>query len=167
MNTPTRRTGFTLIEMLIVIAVIAVLALMAIPAFMDKVMRDQVKESTPLVEYAKSRVLVYHLKNAVMPIDNAQAELPLPDKIVNNVVQSVTVDGGAITVKFGNNAHAGLKDKLVTWRPMVPDDPKVPVTSWACHTKPAAAGTKLVGKNLTDIPAANLPVECRGPATAP
>jgi type IV pilus assembly protein PilA len=157
--------GFTMIEMLLVIAVIAILALMAIPAFMDKVMRDQVKEGFALAEFAKGPVLKYYADNGVMPVDNAVAGLPLPDKIVNNVVAGVTVADGAVTLKFGNNAHSGLAGKLLTWRPMVPDDPKVPVTSWACNTKPAAQNTKLVGKNLTDIPAVNLPVECRGPAT--
>jgi type IV pilus assembly protein PilA len=166
MKTLAPRTGFTLIEMLIVIAVVAILALMAVPAFMDKAMREQVKESYALADYAKARVLAFYALKGVMPLDNAQAEVPPADKIVNNVVKSVTIEGGAVTVKFGNNAHAGLTDKQLTWRPMVPDDPKVPVTSWACNTKPAAKDTKLLGKNLTDIPAANLPVECRGPATA-
>ena len=106
------------------------------------------------------RVLTYNIHHA----EGVDGKVDV--QRIANVVKSVTIDGGAVTVKFGNNAHSGLTDKQLTWRPMVPDDPKVPVTSWACNTKPAAKDTKLLGKNLTDIPAPNLPVECRAPATA-
>ncbi|HTN50428.1 MAG TPA: prepilin-type N-terminal cleavage/methylation domain-containing protein, partial [Burkholderiaceae bacterium] len=57
MNEPTRNAahlsrGFTLIEMMVVLAIIAILALMAIPTYRDKYIRDQVVEAMSLAEIA-------------------------------------------------------------------------------------------------------------------
>jgi type IV pilus assembly protein PilA len=164
------RRGFTMIELVIVIAVIAILALMALPVFIDKGIREHVNEGMKLTEHAKDAVaLAYKNSGGVLPADNAAAALPPPDKIMNAMVSSLTVADGAITIKFGNNAHSNLAGKQLTMRPVllpvVPGFNPTPITSWLCNDKPLPPdkpGLQVQGKNLTDIPYANLPVECRG-----
>jgi type IV pilus assembly protein PilA len=165
------RRGFTMIELVIVIAVIAILALMAIPVIVDKGVREHVKEGLKLADHAQAAVSAAYILTGVLPADNNAAKLPPPDKLMNTMVSSVTVTDGAVTLKFGNNAHVSLAGKQLTRRPVispvVPGTILTPITSWLCNDKPMTKemqnnGMEIKGKNLTDIPYSNLPVECRG-----
>ena len=82
------------------------------------------------------------------------------DKMVNNVVKSVTVEQGAIHILFGNRANGALQGKTLTLRPAVVEgEPLVPV-AWVCgHAKPPEKMTAL-GTDRTDIARGNLPVNC-------
>ncbi|MBL8524722.1 MAG: pilin [Betaproteobacteria bacterium] len=163
--------GFTLIELVIVIAIIAILAIMAIPFFAGRAAREQIKESSELVEFAKKAVTAYYneSKERQVPANNEAAKLPAADKIVGNYVSSVTVKDGAVNVKFGNNAHPDIKGKVLTYRPIVAvtaaNEPKVPMSysssSWLCAGKKVPEKMEVVGTNVTDVPPAALPLECR------
>ena len=48
--------GFTLVEMMVVVAIVAVLALMMVPAYNDRAVRDQIAEALPLADIAKKPV---------------------------------------------------------------------------------------------------------------
>ena len=99
-----------------------------------------------------------------MPADNAAAGIPPRDKIIGNLVKDVNVDGGAITLTFGNNASKLLEGKRVTLRPaVVADQPLVPI-AWICHDLPVPNGMEIRGKDETDIQNSFLPIECRGQA---
>jgi type IV pilus assembly protein PilA len=99
---------------------------------------------------------------AEMPADNAAAAIPPRDKIVGNLVKDVNVDGGAITLTYGNNAGKALDGKRVTLRPaIVADQPLVPI-AWICHDVPVPNGMEIRGRDETDIPSSQLPLECRG-----
>jgi type IV pilus assembly protein PilA len=155
------RTGFSLIEMAIAIGVVATLALMTLPTFLEKNVRDQVAEALPLADIAKPPIAVAWAATQKVPQDNEAAGLPVPEKIVSNYVSSVTVQDGAIHVKFGNRAHGSLKDKVVTLRPaVVQDSPVVPI-SWVCGNAGAPDKMTVKGINRTDVPPTLLPLRCR------
>ena len=154
--------GFTWIELLLVLAVLAVLATMAFPSLRDTAIRKQVKEGLVLADLARQGVQVAWTGKGEMPADNAAAGIPPRDKIVGNLVKDVNVDGGAITLTYGNNAGKALDGKRVTLRPaIVADQPLVPI-AWICHDLPVPGGMEIRGRDETDIPANMLPLECRG-----
>jgi len=150
-----------MMEMMVVLLVIAILALVAAPNFSDQIVRNQIKEALPLADIAKPPVAAAWAMLQSFPPDNAAAGLPVPEKIVNNEISSVTVDNGAIHVTFGNSAHAAIQNRILTLRPaVVQDAPIVPVT-WVCGYAEAPDKMTLVGENKTNIPANYLPFNCR------
>lgn len=155
-----RPTGFSLIELMIVVAVVAILALLAVPQLSGKYIREHIVEAMPLANIAKAPVAAAWAATQTLPSDNDSAGLPAADKMVNNVVKSVTVEQGAIHILFGNRANGALQGKTLTLRPAVVEgEPLVPV-AWVCgHAKPPEKMTAL-GTDRTDIARANLPVNC-------
>jgi len=124
-----RGRGFTMVELMVVIGVVAILALMALPSYQAKFVRDQIVEALPLADIAKPPIAASWALLQSFPADNAAAGLPVADKIVNNYVSSVSVQGGAIHITFGNRANKAIAGKTLTLRPAVVEDaPIVPVT---------------------------------------
>jgi type IV pilus assembly protein PilA len=159
----TTTRGFTLMEMLVVLAIIAILAMVALPNASDRVIRAQITEALPLADIAKTPVAAAWKLAQLMPADNAAAGLPVADKIVNNYISAISVDDGAINIVFGNRANALIKDKILTLRPAVVEgEPVVPIT-WVCADANAPGGMVVKGADKTDIPANYLPLMCRSP----
>jgi type IV pilus assembly protein PilA len=153
--------AFTMIELMVILAIVAILVLMALPSYQDKFIRDQIAEALPLADIAKAPVAAAWSAGQTFPVDNAAAALPPAEKIVNNFIRSVAVHNGAIHVTFGNRANGQIKGKVLTLRPAVVEDaPVVPVT-WVCGYAPAPGQMTVKGENLTDVPAAYLPLRCR------
>ncbi|MDK4613424.1 pilin [Kingella kingae] len=104
----TMQKGFTLIELMIVIAIIGILAAIALPAYQDYTKRSRVSEGLSLAGGAKSALTEYYASNNKWPASNAEAGIATDTAIKGNAVKSVTVtaDGsgatgkGKITVKF-------------------------------------------------------------------
>jgi type IV pilus assembly protein PilA len=96
--------GFTLIELMIVVAIIGILAAIAIPAYQDYTIRAQVSEGLNLASGAKAAVSEYFMDRGVMPADNTQAGLSQPASIRGNYVRTVTVANGIIQVVYSNAA---------------------------------------------------------------
>ena len=156
-----RRSGFTLVEMMVVCAVIAILALMAAPSFQDQIVRDQINKALPLADIARNPVAASWSLLQSFPDDNAAAGLPPADKIVSNEISSVLVENGALHITFGNRANGVIKDKILTLRPaIVKDAPIVPV-AWVCGYAEAPGKMTVVGQNRTNIPQNFLPFNCR------
>jgi type IV pilus assembly protein PilA len=153
--------GFTLIELMVVLAIIAILALMAVPLYGDKYIREQVIEGIRLTDIAKKPVAATWAATKAFPDDNAAAGLPVPDKVVSNYVKSVTIEAGAIHVVFGNQANGALRGRTLTLRPaVVEDEPIVPV-AWVCGFAPAPEKMTAMGANKTDLERNWLPLNCR------
>jgi type IV pilus assembly protein PilA len=153
--------GFTLIEMMVVIAVIAILLLLAVPTYRNKLTRDQIVEALPLADIAKKPVAASWASTQSLPADNASAGLPAADKIVSNFISAVSVESGAIHVTFGNRANGLIKGKVLTIRPAVIEDAPVVPVAWVCGYAPGPDKMTIKGENKTDIPIEFLPFACR------
>jgi type IV pilus assembly protein PilA len=153
--------GFTLVEMMAVIAIITILAMMAVPSYLDRIIKAQIEGSIPLAEIAKRAVSTYRDATQDFPADNTAAALPTADKIVNNYVSAVAVDKGVINLTFGNRASKAILGKVLSLRPAVVDDaPIVPIT-WVCGSAEAPDKMSVKGQDATTLDPVYMPIECR------
>ncbi|HEZ6250322.1 TPA: pilin [Neisseria meningitidis] len=99
----TLQKGFTLIELMIVIAIVGILAAVALPAYQDYTARAQVSEAILLAEGQKSAVTEYYLNHGEWPGDNTSAGVASSSEIKGKYVQSVTVANGVITAQMASS----------------------------------------------------------------
>jgi type IV pilus assembly protein PilA len=159
---PMRRRGFTLIELMVVVAIIAILALITLPSLRVRLVRGQIVESAALIDAAKAQVAAAWQRDKRLPADNTAAGLPAPTKMVGNFVTAIEVEGGTLHVRFGGaQANAALREHVLSLRPaVVADAPVVPI-AWVCGRAPVPAGMSAAGNDRTDLPDDLLPLNCR------
>ena len=163
----TIQKGFTLIELMIVVAIIGILAAIAIPAYQDYTIRSQVSEGLSLSAAAKTAIAETYLNTGVAPADRADAGMsPLVTDTSGKYVTQVDVTDGTITVTYGNDANARITGNTLAIQPYVTGDDSIP---WLCGEAPpnfnagvavlsVAATTAAAG---TDVEAKYLPSACR------
>ena len=113
--------GFTLIELMIVIAIIGILAVIALPAYQDYTARAQVSEAISLMEGQKSAVVEYYADKGKWPTNNAQAGIAAATDIKGKYVAQVAVGAnGALTATMKNtDVNNDIKGKTAVLSPDV------------------------------------------------
>ncbi|HFA7815561.1 TPA: pilin, partial [Neisseria gonorrhoeae] len=111
----TLQKGFTLIELMIVIAIVGILAAVALPAYQDYTARAQVSEAILLAEGQKSAVTEYYPNNGEWPKDNDSAGVASASKIIGKYVKQVEVKNGVVTAQMASsNVNKEIKDKRLS-----------------------------------------------------
>lgn len=140
-----QQAGFTLIELMIVIAIIGILAAIAIPAYQNYVIRSQVTEGLSLITGAKAAVWDFTSNTGRFPTSNQSAGLPSASSITGNYVTGVNVTGGQIKVTYGNNANTAIQGKTLQLSPAS----HAGSITWRCFSK------------NNNLPSRYLPTNCR------
>lgn len=111
--------GFTLIELMIVIAIIGILAVIALPAYQDYTARAQVSEAISLMEGQKSAVVEYYADKGAWPTSNTQAGIADKGSIKGKYVDEVEIEAnGVITAKMkAADVNNEIKGKTVSLTP--------------------------------------------------
>lgn len=140
--------GFTLIELMIVVAIIGILAAIALPAYQDYTARSQVSEALSLAGGARTAVTEYWTSKGEMPTSNADAGLATDTDITGNYVNSVTVgNDGLITAAMKSTGVAsGIAGGTLVLSPAT----SVGSVTWKCK----AGGTSAIAAKY-------LPSSCR------
>lgn len=113
-------SGFTLIELMIVIAIIGILAAIAIPAYQNYVIRSQVAEGLSLMDKAKAATWEFYSNTGRIPSSNQSAGLPMNTSISGSYVTQVdvgSVTANHITVTYGNKANAAIQTRTLLLSP--------------------------------------------------
>lgn len=145
MRTQQLERGFTLIELMIVVAIVAILSAIATPAYRDYLIRAQVSEGTTLASGAKAAIWDYVSNTGQFPPNNASAGLSVSRSISGSYVSRVDVTNGKITVQFkGPKANIALTNATFVLSPIS----HAGSIAWTC-----SGGS---------MPAKYLPTTCRG-----
>jgi type IV pilus assembly protein PilA len=131
-----KQQGFTLIELMIVVAIIGILAAIAIPAYQDYTIRAQVSEGINLSAGAKAAISEYFMDKGALPLNNAEAGLDTPTAIIGNYVTQVASASGTIQVTYGNDANAAIGGQTLS---LVPDTTSGGSVQWTCSRGTLAA----------------------------
>jgi type IV pilus assembly protein PilA len=145
-----QQKGFTLIELMIVVAIVGILAAIAIPAYSDYTTRARVSEAIGFAAAAKTAVSESVISTGTLPESNAAAGLAEPDEITSTYVKSLTVDKGVITVEIQSTNNATVDAGQIILTP----NPTSAGVNWECSVS---------GPEMNQF----VPADCRTLAATP
>ena len=139
--------GFTLIELMIVVAIIGILAAIAIPAYQDYTIRAQVSEGLSLADGAKTAVSEYYTNHGTFGTSNTTIGLASAGSITGSYVSQVNAANGIIKIKYSKSApqkaNSNIDGDYLTLSAVTSSAGSI---VWACGT--TAAGTTVPSKYL-------------------
>ena len=155
--------GFTLIELMIVVAIIGILAAIGLPAYQDYTIKAQVAEGPQLSEGVKTAIAEFYASNGTWPVDETTApgSLGFATPPMGTYVGSITVGNGGITVTYGNKAHTNILGQSLGMSPIVSANGDL---SWVCGNATPAfadAAPTVATPGVTTVVAKYLPASCK------
>ena len=152
--------GFTLIELMIVVAIIGILAAIAIPAYQDYTIRAQISEGLALSSGAKASIGESYSQRGVMPDTRTEAGLTATSTDTQGkYVSAVEVGaGGLIIMTYGNKANSQITGNTLQLTPYIQLDGAV---AWRCGGADAPPGAVSGVYNPGTVTAKYMPASCR------
>lgn len=153
--------GFTLIELMIVIAIIGILASLAISAYQTYLVRTQVTEAINLAAGIKASIVDAYANDGAPPADRVEAGLSAaPGDTQGSYVSQLDIANGRVELMFGNEAHADIQGENLYLTPYVTAGNTI---NWRCGNAPPPPGNIMTGAvyTATTIDSRYLPAACR------
>jgi type IV pilus assembly protein PilA len=156
--------GFTLIELMIVVAIIGILAAIAIPAYQNYTIRAQVTEGLNLADGWKTSVSEYYAQYGTFPTGSTTTttgvagDVSVTGATSGKYVSLVSVaTGGIIAVTYGNQVNTKISGQILSLAPGLSANQDV---IWVCGTAPTPTGGSFATAGTTNISASYLPTAC-------
>jgi type IV pilus assembly protein PilA len=154
-------SGFTLIELMIVVAIVGILSALAAPAYQNYIVRSQVTEGLTLAEGWKPAILEYYANNGGLP---SQSDLPGTEQASGKYETNITVNAGIIQIVYGGPAaNPAINGAVLTLVPYTNDNNDI---LWQCGLAPPPSPT--IATSAVPAPTTlaqnQLPTACQSPS---